>query len=401
MGRIIGIQHRVKKSVEGEARPTIAAIRSLDGEMKTVELESEQDELDFVLGRFPVRMRQVREGESLSDFLPHHVKATAARTLVPASYDGLSDGDTLAMSLGGSGRYLAYAASRVADEKGGRVIRVPPSVLSDEREARGFAADKSQDAQLLVALAIEKPDVFYPVMLRDRVLIHAQLRYRFRMDAMKARIGCEQRLRQRYIGNIFTSPEGKYPEGAVEDEFAALKASDRILNALEAEEHAAIRELIEAIEPLPVFQQVFKPLEGMDVKIAARLIANVPDIRQFPTVHKFVAFCGVHVLDDGRFARRRNDERANWNNDCRSALYLFADQANFREDSVWGKKLREIKARIREKHPEPVVGENGKKRYTPGHTKKMAHWRFATIFARYIYKRWLAVEQGKTLQAAA
>ena len=53
MGRIIGIRHRVKKIVEGEARPTVVAIK--DGrESKYYELSDENAELDFVIGLFPV-----------------------------------------------------------------------------------------------------------------------------------------------------------------------------------------------------------------------------------------------------------------------------------------------------------------------------------------------------------
>src|SRR4051812_40116536 len=53
MTRIIGIRHRRKKTAEGEARPTTVAIVN-DGKQKCYDLETETDELDFLLGRFPI-----------------------------------------------------------------------------------------------------------------------------------------------------------------------------------------------------------------------------------------------------------------------------------------------------------------------------------------------------------
>ena len=257
--------------------------------------------------------------------------------MVPAAYVGIEDSDTIATILGGSVDYLAFAASRVAEQKGGRVIRVPSFVLADERAKREFPSNKSKDAELLAILAAEKPAMFYPLAERDRALIHARIRYKLRMDAMKARIGCEQRLRQRHIGNVFTAADGLYPKEDFEKSFEAIKASDGILEGLRRKERCGqgARSCDRTARRVP---KRLAPLEGMDVKIAARMIANVVDIRQFPTVHKFVAFCGAHLLKDGRFARRRNNERANWNNDCRQALYLFADQANFRADSDLGEE---------------------------------------------------------------
>src|SRR3989344_3975380 len=76
--RFIGIQHRVKFSVEGEARPTRVAILE-DGNVVTHELPEEQDELDFVLGRFPVRFRDIEPNEDLSGFLAHQIKYRKVR----------------------------------------------------------------------------------------------------------------------------------------------------------------------------------------------------------------------------------------------------------------------------------------------------------------------------------
>jgi hypothetical protein len=405
-------------SAEGEARPTRIFIAAGDEDASSYELADEQAELDFVTGRFPISYRAVLENEDVSAIPEWQLKfrkLKAGETApeahlrvvekqrycvvqVPDAYEGIREGDTVAMVLGGSGDYLVSAAARVAVAKGGAVVRIAPFNLQKEREAAGYE-DKDRDAELLASLATSKPRLFYGVAERDQGLILVRERYKLRMDAMKARIACEQRLRQRVIGNIFTSPDGLFPEGGVEKAFADLKATDMIYQALEKEETRAERELTKALESLDVYQLVFKPIEGMGPMIAARIISAVIDIRRFSTPAKFTAFAGVHVLKGGQFARRRNSQVANWHGDLRQALYLSSDQWNRRPDSVWGKYFRQMKAGFRARHPEPVVvekqGGGSVKRYTDGHIHKMAQWRTMTRFAEYLFSQWRKLDRAE------
>jgi len=107
----------------------------------------------------------------------------------------------------------------------------------------------------------------------------------------------------------------------------------------------------------------------------------------------FVAYCGLHVLPDGRFPRRRSGETSNWNPVVRQAFFLLTEQFNRRPDTEWGKKLLANKAGLRARHPDIVI-ENNKKRYTPGHILKMARWRTATQFARWFYREWVKLERA-------
>src|SRR5690349_4744004 len=97
MARIIGIRHRWK---------------DLDGKTVLFKLKTEEDELDFLLGKFPTGWRELGDGEVTDGIFPRHIiveekkgKPTG-RTLVPESYDGLQPGDTCLMGLGGSGDRL-------------------------------------------------------------------------------------------------------------------------------------------------------------------------------------------------------------------------------------------------------------------------------------------------------
>lgn len=352
MPRVIGIRHRRKKTAEGEARPTQVSCFNDDGQVAISELKTEDDELMFVRS-------------------------------------GLQEGDRVAMVLGGSGDRLAYALSRRGDEVGASIYRIPPFLLQKER-----IGDKDDDHTLLAQLLLEKPHLFYKVSARDRntiVLIEA---YRARMEAMQARIACEQRLRQRAVGKIFCSPEGHYPEGKIEDWFDGQKASNSILTNLLKEEAETNRALVKAANQLDVYVHLFDQIEGVGPAIGARLIAAIQDIRRFESPAKLKKFLGAHVMEDGTFVRRRHGQVANWHPDARQALYLLGDQFNKRPNSVWGKKLRANKVKLRTVHPEKIVGENGKSRYSDGHIHKMATWRTITQFVEWLWQEWTEFEKA-------
>ncbi|MCI0619887.1 transposase [Candidatus Wolfebacteria bacterium] len=408
--RFIGIRHRVKTTAEGEAHPTQVVILEGD-EVETLELPDEQAEFDYALGEFPVEVRRVEPGDNLSGFKPHHImwrRVKADESVeglpethlrrdgklvyrvhrVPAAYGGLSPGDRVGMVLGGSGNYFAFALARRAREIDVEVLRIPPFVLARER-----SGERGEDARTLALLVRERAALFFPVTDRDLALIRVREAHRDRIDAMKGRIACEQRLRQHTIGQVFCSPEGGYPEGGLEKAHDARRASDRILTALLAEEGARERELAKALGALDLYTELLEPIEGVGPALAAPIIAAVIDIRRFPTVAKFKTFCGCHVLEDGRFPRRRRGEVANWHPDIRQALFLLGDQWNRRPDSRWGKKLRHWKTVLRERHPEPVEVD-GVLKYTNGHIHKMALWRTRTKFTEWLYRAWWGFERS-------
>lgn len=400
--RYIGFRHRIKQTKAGEAHPTQLCI---DGRL--VELDDEDDELDFLLERLPTKWRAVEEGEDLSKFPEHHVErdTEGKPKRVPEAYEGLKKGDIVGAVLGGSGDYFSYALANHGESIGAEVYRIAPFML---KQKRGHD-DRTNDAPLLASLVEKERSLFYKVYLRERDLIAVRELLKVRIDAMKARIACEQRLGQRLIGEIFCNPEGKYPQGSIEKIAKDRKANDRILLALETEEELAEKQLTKAVEKLDIYHQLRKDVKGLGPLIATRLICAVQDIRRFETAPKLKAFCGVHVLKDGRFPRRRNDSTANWAPDARQSLYLLADQFNrqAKAGTKWGDYLILCKKRLREKHPEKVQVEklvDGKMKkvwmYTDGHIHKMGIWRCLTRFVEWMFKEWWRIEReaAKTLE---
>lgn len=404
MARIIGITHRVKRTAQGEARPTLVAVK--DGKKLTVyELEEEQDELDFLYGKFPTGWRTAEAGEDLSGLPRHHIrpKKDGEGARVPSGYDGIGSGDVITMILGGSGDRFAYALARRGEKIGAKVYRIPGVKLS---ERRGDVA-KTDDHKSLVTIFEAEPNLFYEFAPADGDRILVSEAHRARREAQVARIGCEQRLRQNMIGTIFLSEAGGYPEGTIEQYFIELKQTDVVFKTLFKEELARTKELRQAIEKIPVWQHYLKGVTGCGEVLAAGIMAPIGDIRMFATPAKLKAFVGAHVLKDGRFPRKRSGEVANWNPRARQALFLLGDQFVKRADSHWGLKLREYKGNLRKKHPvvecstcalpweQCSAPKQHKKRYTDGHIHKMAVWRTITRFVEKLHKEWTKLDKGE------
>lgn len=388
--RIIGIRHRIKQTAKGEAHPTQVVIRDEDS-VRWVDLPDEQAELDFLQGIFPLRMREITEDDDLEALPKHHVKSRGKeeneKTMVPAKYEGLKSGDTVAMILGGSGDYFAYALSRKSEEIGSQVIRIPPFTF---KKLRGDDGDKKDDAALLAQLAEDRPEIFTPIDPRDAKLILVRMTWRALQDTMKARIGCGQRLQQRVIGKIFCSPEGGFPEGNIKNVHKETESNDTTFNALENEEKARERELVNALNALDIYQELFLPIEGVGPRIAGRIIATIIDIRRFETSAQLKAYAGHHLGPNGEFMRKRTGQVSNWQGELRQAMVLFGDQCSRRKDSKWGKEYRKVKVNLRKIHPEPIMVDN-KKRYTDGHIHKMALWRTQTMFLVWLFHKWYEI----------
>ncbi len=424
--RVIGIRHRTKQTAQQEARPTMVAVYYNGVKPVTHELSTETDELDFLLNRFPTAFREVRPDEDVSEMLPWHLKCKPLKkgqevpadihpshvrekdggreivVKVPSAYEGLRIDDAVAMTLGGSGDRFAAALSRRGEDIGAKVFRIPPFTLKANR-----STDKKDDDHLLLAdLSQRRPDFFYEMNAKDRELVRVREFLFKREEAQDARIACEQRLRQSLIGSIFLSEEGFYPEGTIEDQFDRLKANSVIFLALSKEEAQWEGDLKKLIRRTEVWKRIFKAIEGCGEVTAAKLIAAIGgDVRRFKSAAQLKKFCGVHIMDDGQFPRKRAGELAGWNPQARQALYLLADQFSmWRPDSTWGKVFLGYKAKLREKHPNVECStcniswddckeqKSHKRRYNDGHIHKMAKWRTLTKFVEWLYREWSRIE---------
>lgn len=427
MKRIIGIRHRRKQTADQTASPTQVCIMTPDGELvRQLELPDQTAELDFLKGEFPVKMRDFHETDDLGAIPDHQIKWKKVKAelageyskkkgkfhynpqKVPAEYEGLQARDVVVMTLGGSGDRFAAALSKRGEMIRAQVYRLPPYQL---KEFRGNN-DKGDDSKLLAELFVMDSDLFYLIRPFDRGLIRIAEAFFARMEAMKARVACNNRLLQNAEGKIFLNDEGFFPEGTIEAQYDMIRANDRVYQALLMEETDRNKELESAVKSHELWVKIFEELPGVGPRIAGGLIALIKDMRRFETPAKLKKFCGVHVLGDEepdkQFPRRRRGQRCNWNPGVRQTLYQWGDQFNRRPDSFWGQKLREYKAKFRTKYQEPaevIKTVDGKKKtvkmYTDGHLHKRALWRTITKFVEWLWKEWWAIEKRNSKKLAA
>jgi transposase len=331
---------------------------------------------------------------------------------VPVSFEGLKSGDKVAMMLGGSGDIFAGRLSIEGEKTGAQVFRIPPFVFSDLRLPG--EKDKKEDHLALLRVFKDRPNLFYMIRPPDRALIRVKGKLQQRQEAQYQRIKRQQQIWHSLIGRVFLDEDKHYGdlEGEVADVYQQAQDDDSILQNLLAQEKAAEKDLKKAVRQLPIWDEIFKGIDGCGERIAAGIVASIADIRRFIAPNgaaKLKKFCSVHVMDDGRFPRQRHGEVCEGTPEARRALYLLADQFNRRPDSDWGKELLRRKLALREKHPEPVdvevmeEGEGGKKvaktvkRYTDGHIHKMAQWRTLTRFVEKLYKQWSRIENERSV----
>ncbi len=366
MQRIIGIRPRVKKTRDGEARPTQMLVFECgpDGlplEKAPVkhELASDQDELDFLFRRYPTswitlakwlereaadgktppwmperhfKWRKQKAGEDLSDYGENYTrrdgKTVEVVSQVAATFDGFSTGDRVAMILGGSGDSLAGALAAQGRKIGAEVFRIPAIVLKKFRDERG--ASKDDDAKLLAELFAANPGQFYRVDEQDRAAIFVRECYRARNDAMKARIACQQRMDDLLRQQAYRELD---PSRSLQEQFDDARANDLILGALEAAEAGRDRELLRALKQLPVFVKVVERIEGLGPSIGARLVAEVMDIRRFEVRPDQAAIDDSYRRSDhykmmGRFKEDRGEvdvpEEGNGTREYRELVALAA-----------------------------------------------------------------------------
>ncbi len=204
------------------------------------------------------------------------------------------------------------------------------------------------------------------------------------------------------IGKVFCNPE-HYDAGTFERAYDYAKANSRILKFLKSEEAQLLKTVEAALEQFPIWTDVLTHITGCGPKTAARIIAGTGDVRRFETIHKWKAYCGVHLVrkDEGTegtefiFPRRRAGRLSNWNDQCRQGYYLLVQYWMKNKECEWGQKFLQYKAHFAERHPEVVI-RGKRKLYTKGHIQQMATARTMTRFAEFVYRQWSRLEREQT-----
>ena len=446
-GRIIAIAYRDKESLRDgvviEQRPTMVIILEKDKKPIILRLTTEDEEMCF--------LRAERR-----EFLDEKNK-TNVIDFVDA---GIKAGDIVLTIMGGSGGFYAFALSNKLEALGSGGVywigstlfkrlcdehKIDRSRLKDVDED-GRRTEITFDHEALPRVFEIASHQFHRVSSRERDLILLKDVHLRRMEAMHARMACAQRTRQRLKKMAYCVSDG-YPEGGVKLFIEQGLANDKVYVALQDEEKKVTAELKKLMQSLAVWK-VFAPIEGVGEITATALVVAIQDINRFPGASQLKSFLGMHTLrtdgkkfekgekpdaSNSKFARRRQGQLSNWNQDGRQALYLIGNQfCVWKKDTPWGLVAQEVKKNWLTKYPNPecwvkdtagnviekvtlyegkckriqggwkVTADDGTVRevkgvtkFNPAHINRMTTWRTMTLFVDWLYRAWKATEAGK------
>lgn len=312
-GRIVAIRATAIKKADGSDNPETITIR-VNGADTRYEIDSQQAEVDFILGEYPTSYRVVTPDddinvmiangtlkdhhvkwdkvEEISDLPAEHVKTVNEDTakkpdlvhyvaqVIPASYDGIKAGDTVAMSHG-FGNMLARDIAEDGEQRGVQVYRIPTGSLKDARDIAG--TEKEMDDVLLANLVQTQPELFHLIRPEDYGTSMLGVVYQGRQDAQKQRIRMSNRLVGRARNAYLKAKRAGKPLDSFELAFDEAKASDKLFQRFLKEEEElekAFDDLLNACPLWPLIRATDKG-KGIGAVTAAGVISEVGDIRRF------------------------------------------------------------------------------------------------------------------------
>ena len=218
---------------------------------------------------------------------------------------------------------------------GERVLRVPPKLMAGARKAaRTFGKSDGIDALAVARAALREPDL--PVARLAGVEREIALLLDHRANLVVERTRLQGRLRW-LIQELDPTLE---PAGRSLDNFAVLdrlkrqlaKQPSSTLVRIMGEVLARIRELIVQARAIardlaPLVRRHAAPLlalPGVGIINAARLLAEVADIRRFRTDAQLALYAGVAPLDASSGRQRRHRLNRTGNRQLNAALHMIA-----------------------------------------------------------------------------
>ncbi len=370
---------------------------------------------------------------------------------VPAEYDGLMQGDTVLATMGGSGGTYVQALARQARTIGARVLHISPirvkyyrmakygdleltkdgevtlvgkvrllsrqltklgegigeadvvNLIAMREELRTLSAKaeamREKDAEHLIELYAERPDLFLPVMTFHAAFTYAGECFRVFIRAQEARKAEQLRLIAQAKAALYTHPEGIYPVGGIASYTEAYLEGNVALSALRTAENEDKKRLEKALADsrLERLMEMYKEEFGFfGPRLFGALCAKVGTFARFKDEWAWNKYVGTHVNDDGTFVRRG---RGLGDDSVRQEIWLMVTNVIKKSNLPWRPKYDTHKANIRVQYPLKVIDpKTGKSRWSDIHVHKTAMWKTATDIALALWKIGRAWEREMSAQ---
>lgn len=345
---------------EGDEEPTIGTFRS--SEPKLVEEEETEDEGNGA-------------GDALA-FIAH-----------------FNPGDRLFTEMGGASDKICLAVAR----RGVAVFRIPTFELKQARVVMGM--EPLDNVRVLCRLSRDEPAKFYPLRAVDQKILELRVFTRgYVMVQREVRIKTQLRL----LGILrdLRLIEG-LPEAETEEKKEFLNKNPIFTGAAAYEEELK-KKVAELLKGIPLYRAVFEPIRGVGPLIGGALMAEMQDIRRFPTAAALKAYAGYHLTPEGKRPIRGQDH---WNANLKQAVFKWVEATQKQpKGTEWRDKLEARVLYEKSQHPKKIKDEADKTRFNPGHLRNRAKRWLAQQFLEYVWREWakfegLAVVEGR-LEAA-
>lgn len=278
----------------------------------------------------------------------------------------INEGDELYLMMGSTNTVVALGAMR----RGAKVFQLsyarasaylaqngPTQKTTSDEEMKEITGDGGQDSKTKISsfdvhrIAMFAPEFFYPLQSKDAEALEisrAWGRLSAAMEDRKARIN---RMRVAYYQDAVM---GGQDIGVTIDEVRAAfdelvdkkKTTDMQLRFLFDEEDKASKELDSVMSHSGLYKVVFKPIEGVGPRIAARFISAIERIVRFDTPDDLSRYAGMAPTRDGKLPSRKRGGLVSRKPSLNTACYMLQDQmGGYSANTPFGQALKEQVAR--------------------------------------------------------
>lgn len=174
-------------------------------------------------------------------------------------------------------------------------------------------------------------------------------------------------------------------------------------------EKQIFKQIKEILPHIPIYQKFLKDLKGAGPRIAAGIIAEIGDIRRFPSPASLCKYAGWGFVlgKEGNWEIQKKKRKpfettedpsasTPGNLFLKTSIYLLIESFIKHKTPYWKNLYEGYKKRLREKHPKPVPIplSSGKTRYdwSDKHIHLTAILKTGTRFLWVLWKEWMRLE---------
>lgn len=311
---------------------------------------------------------------------------------------GLSEGDELYLEAGSGADHFCIGAL----EQGALVYRLATHVAKAFRKELDL--QKKDTTKMLVWAAQQRPEAF-------RIYTREELPYERLKVIVREYLSYQRHFRKVVEARLIGFARGRYLMTRSDEVFLRVlreeKANNPVLSSCVSEERRLHKEVVEALEALPLYREVFARIPRFPKVAAALIIAEVGDPDQYHSLAHLRRRVGFAVFDgEASVSRRSKGTRLDYDPDALIG-YWYAVQFGVvmskpEDENPWRelfdlRKAYEIsKGRAVTSNPR----RPGLRRYTRGHLNQMAMRYVGEKLLRAIWKYWRSYKRGEELPEA-